>query len=102
MKRIMVRYQVKPELVDENVRHVEAVFAALDRERPAGLRYATFKLGDGVTFVHLASIETADDANPLLALEAFQQFASSVRARCVEPPVTSQLDEIGTYRLLGG
>ncbi len=95
----MVRYTVKLDQVEDNERRVRAVFAELDREKPAGLRYATFKLGDGVSFVHVASIETADGANPLLALEAFKQFVGTIKERCVEPPVTSELEEVGSYRL---
>jgi hypothetical protein len=102
MRRVMVRYAVKPELVADNERHVREVFAALERDRPPGVRYATFKLGDGVSFVHVASIETSDGANPLLAIDAFKRFTATVRERCAEPPVTSELEEIGSYRLLGG
>jgi hypothetical protein len=95
----MVRYQVKPEQVGENERLVKAVFAQLDRDKPAGIRYATFKHGDG-NFVHVASVEAAD--NPLLALDAFKQFTAAIKDRCIEPPVTSELEEVGSYRLLGG
>jgi hypothetical protein len=101
MKRIMVRYTVKPDQVEDNVRRVQAVFAQLAREKPAGIRYATFKLPDGVSFMHVASIET-DGSNPLLALDAFKQFAGTIKERCVDPPVTTELEEIGSYRFLDG
>ena len=54
MTRVMVRYQVKPEQVARNEELVRAVYEELHRVEPGGLRYATFKLPDGVTFVHLA------------------------------------------------
>ena len=72
MKRVMVRYTVKPDLVTDNARLIAAVFAQLEREKPAGLRYASFMHGD--SFVHIASIEAADGSNPLVALDAFKQF----------------------------
>ena len=97
-KRVMVRYTVKPESADDNVRRIQAVFAALERDRPDGIRYASFKLPDNVSFVHLASIEA--ETNPLTALAAFKEFAGTIRERCVEPPVTSELEEIGSYRVL--
>jgi|SRR5215471_16069590 len=100
MKRIMVRYSVKPDQVEENERRVKAVFAQLARDRPAGLRYATFKLPDGVSFMHIASIETADGTNPLQAVEAFREFVQTVKDRCVDPPVSTELDEVGSYQLL--
>ena len=43
MKRIMVRYKVKSDRADENVGMVKAVYEQLARERPTGLRYATFR-----------------------------------------------------------
>jgi hypothetical protein len=99
VKRVMVRYTVKPELVETNAKLVESVFAQLAREQPDGIRYATFRVAGAATFVHVASIETADGANPLLALAAFREFTSAIRERCVEPPVTVELDEVGAYRL---
>jgi hypothetical protein len=102
MRRVMVRYQVKPDHADENVRLVQAVFAELVRAQPAGLRYMTLRLPDGVSFVHVASVETADGANPLSALDAFKQFTGTIKERCVEPPVTTELEVVGSYRFLDG
>lgn len=101
MRRVMVRYQVKADQAEDNQRLIAAVFAQLEAERPAGVRYASFKLDDGVSFVHLASIETDDRANPLLGLSAFTAFTAQIRDRCVSPPVTVELHEVGSYRLLG-
>ena len=101
MKRMMVRYKVKADRAAENERLIAAVFDELKRQQPAGLRYASFKLGDGVSFVHIVSHEAADGANPLTQLAAFKAFTASVRDRCEEPPVVVELHEIGAYRLLG-
>lgn len=102
MRRVLVRYRVRPDQAQENERLIGAVFAELERERPAGLRYASFRLDDGVTFVHLASIETADGSNPLAGLIAFREFTARIGARCQEPPVTVDLTQVGAYRLFGG
>jgi hypothetical protein len=99
MKRVMVRYAVKPDQVQDNERRIHAVFAQLDREQPQGVRYASFKLADGVSFVHIASIETADGSNPLTALETFQQFTGTLAERRVEAPVTVELHQVGSYRV---
>lgn len=98
MRRVMVRYKVKPDRAAENERYIQAVFAQLERDRPAGLRYASFKLDDGLGFVHIASVETADGTNPLAALDAFKAFTAQIKDRCEEPPVTTTLNEIGAYR----
>ncbi len=58
MKRILVRYKVKTESAQENIEYIQAVFGALENSKPEGLRYASFQLEDGVSFVHIASIET--------------------------------------------
>ena len=101
-KRIVVRYRVKPDRVAENERLIAAVFQQLQREQPAGLRYASFKAADGVSFTHMVSIETADGSNPLGALGAFKSFTADIKARCDEPPVAIELEEVGSYRFLDG
>ena len=101
MKRMMVRYKVKADRVAENERYITSVFEQLNREKPAGLRYASFKLDDGVSFMHIVSLETADGSNPLRELAAFKAFTAEVRDRCDEPPVTVELQEVGSYRLFG-
>ena len=101
MKRIMVRYKVKSERAAENESLIVKVFEQLDREKPPGMRYASFKLNDGVSFVHIVSLEAADGSNPLGALQAFKAFTAQIRERCDEPPVPEVLTEVGSYRLFG-
>jgi hypothetical protein len=97
-RRVMVRYKVKPDRAAENEELVRAVYDELHRIQPAGLRYATFKLDDGVSFVHLASNETQDGRNPLSDLQAFKQFQENIDDRCDEAPAVTELREIGSYR----
>src|SRR6266850_2295441 len=60
----MVSYKLKPDRIAENERLVAAVFEALKQARPSGLRYATFRKDDGVSFVHIVSHEEPDGAAP--------------------------------------
>lgn len=99
MRQVMVRYKVKPDLVAENEELVRAVYDELGRVAPAGFRYATFRLDDGVTFMHLASTETDDGQPPLSDLGAFKRFQENLRERCDEPPAFTDLDAIGSYRM---
>jgi hypothetical protein len=99
MRQVIVSYKVKPEMALENERLVRAVYDELEHSAPAGLRYATFKLEDGVSFVHLASIETDDGHNPLQDIAAFKRFRANSRERQQEPSVTSEVCEIGSYRM---
>lgn len=98
MKRIMVRYKVKPGRAAENEALIAKVFEQLQREKPTGLRYGSFKLEDGVSFVHMVSIETADGSNPLGGLAAFKAFTADVKERCEEQPVASEMTQVGSYR----
>ena len=95
MPRVMVRYKVKPEQVARNEELVRAVYEELHRLEPAGLRYATFKLPDGVTFIHLA--DSDGDRNHLIELPAFKAFQAGIRERCDEPPVVSELSDVGSF-----
>jgi hypothetical protein len=95
----MVRYKVKPDRVQENEQLVREVYEELGRTRPEGFRYGTFKLEDGVTFVHLAVHDT--DHNPLTEVEAFQRFQADIRSRCDEPPAVATIEEVGSYRFDG-
>jgi hypothetical protein len=97
MTRVMVRYTVHPDLVEENEALVRNVYDELASTRPAGLRYGTFKLEDGATFVHLAVHGTP---NPLLQVEAFKRFQEGIGERCTSPPVATRLEEIGSYRFM--
>ena len=93
----VVRYTTTPERADQNVELVEAVYAELAADRPEGLRYATFRLADGVTFVHVASVDTADGTNPLSTTPAFERFTAAIAERCVEPPVATAATVVGAY-----
>jgi hypothetical protein len=100
MKRVMVRYKVKPDQVAANEDLVRAVFDELHRERPEGFDYTTFKLDDGVTFVHIVT-EHENVGRSLNDVEAFARFRERIGERCDEPPVASGLQEIGAYREVG-
>ena len=99
MKRVLVRYTVKADRSEENENYIRKVFDDLLETRPGGLRYASFKLEDGVSFVHLASIETDDGSNPLSQSAAFKAFQERIKERCEKPPVAVDLHEIGSYNL---
>ena len=101
MKQVMVRYKVKPERVEENEALVRAVYDELRATAPAGLRYATFRLDDGVSFVHLAVTEEDGDDSALPRLPAFQAFREHLEDRTEEGPVATELDQIGAFRLIG-
>ena len=97
MSQVLVRYKVKPDQVEANEQAVKRVFAELKQLAPPGLRYGTLRLADGVTFVHIASVETEDGSNPLPSLAAFKEFQAGLKERCDEPPFPTEGTIVGTY-----
>ena len=96
-RRALIRYTVRPERVEENERLVRAVYDELARVRPPGLRYATFRLGEGTEFVHLVSTRAADGRSPLTDLPAFKAFQAGIAERCEQAPVLTELHEVGSF-----
>lgn len=96
MKTTMVRYKTSETQADANEALVRAVFDELRATKPGGLRYASYRLPDRVSFVHIATVESPD-ANPLLALPAFKAFQKDIKDRCVEPPVAVELSPVDSY-----
>ena len=76
------------------------MYDELARTRPAGLRYATFRLGESAEFVHIASYRPGDARSPLLQVAAFQAFQEGIADRCELAPVARDLREIGSFRFL--
>jgi acyl dehydratase len=95
----VIRYRTKPEHAEENERLVRGVFAELAEEQPEGLHYATFRLDDGVSFVHVAV--TDGDENPLTSSAAFAAFQAGIGDRCAEGPTPADAAVIGNFRLIG-
>ena len=97
MNRVVVQYRVKPAMVEENERLVKEVYRQLHENKPTGFRYATYKMPDGVTFMHVAVSEAADGSSPLSALPAFKNFQAAIKDRCDEMPVVKHVEEIESY-----
>ncbi len=98
-RTVVVRYETRPDAAEENVRLIQAVFEELAATDPGGLRYASFRLADGVSFVHVA---ITDGADPLRESAAFKEFSGSVGSRVVSGPVGSEATLVGSYGFLAG
>ena len=94
----MIRYKVRPDRAEENETLVKAVYEQLDRERPEGLHYATFKLPDGVSFMHIV-FDSDQPGRILNEVAAFKAFVAEIESRCDEPPVATELTVVGSYRV---
>jgi len=94
----VIRYRVKPGLADENEGLIHDVFAELAVEKPEGLCYATFRLADDVSFLHVALIE--GEVNPLFESAAFGAFQSQIGDRVIDGPDSTDATLVGSYRFL--
>ncbi|WP_330306368.1 MULTISPECIES: hypothetical protein [unclassified Streptomyces] len=96
MTVLMVRSTAKPEFVGELEEALKKMFTAIERERPAGVRYASYRLPDGVTYV--AQLELADGVeNPLPAIAEFREFQAGLKDWLAGPPSAEQFEIRGAY-----
>jgi hypothetical protein len=94
---MMLRTKVRPEYAAEAETGVKALFEALAEARPEGIKYSSYRLADGVTYIVV--LEVADGVeNPLPQIEAFRQFQASLKGWLAEPPAPDQLEVIGSYQ----
>ena len=68
--------------------------------RPEGLRYASTRVVDSLTFVIL--LELADGIeDPRPAIPEFLRFLEQLKGWVDGPPVIEHLDVVGSYNLFG-
>ncbi|NML44793.1 hypothetical protein HHL11_13630 [Ramlibacter sp. G-1-2-2] len=95
-RTVVVRYKVRPEHLEAHEALVRGVFQALASARPPGFHYQVVKLGDGLSFQHVAAI-AAGVPHPLRELPAFRAFQEGIAQRCEIQPATEEVREIGCY-----
>jgi hypothetical protein len=97
MKTLMIRYKTKKDQAAANEELVHAVYDELRARQPAGLRYRTFRLDDGVTFVHIATMDAPAVSDELTSLSSFKAFQKDLRSRCVEGPEPVEMHAVDSY-----
>ena len=102
MPTVVVRYRTKPERAEENQQLVEKVFAELDAMQATGFGYASLRLEDGVSFVHVAVEDDEQGSVSLTDVPAFQEFLAGITERCEEQPVAMSATVVGAHRMFGG
>jgi quinol monooxygenase YgiN len=93
----MIRVDVKPEARAEVEAAVSQMFAAIERKRPAGVRYASCRVGDGDTFVIFLTLDGRE--NPLPAVPEFRAFQENLKDWLAGAPAREELSVIGSYNL---
>jgi hypothetical protein len=94
---MMLRATVQEGCAAEAEEAARTMFAAIERAAPEGVRYASCRAADGVTFVVLLQLDGEDD--PLPALPEVQAFRAALPGWLAGPPTPEQLEVVGSYRL---
>jgi hypothetical protein len=82
---IIVRYELKPECLDEHVGLIAGVFEHLRAAAPAGAHYSVYKSADGYQFTHVGVYDTDQARAAATESDAFAAFTADIAARCVTP-----------------
>jgi hypothetical protein len=98
MKLLMVRATVRAEHVTDIEEAGQGLFAAIEREQLAGIRYASVRLPDGVTYLNLLGLDDGV-ANPLPALPEARNFQQHLKGWLAAPATSEPLTVIGSYQL---
>ncbi|WP_406311759.1 hypothetical protein OHA77_24035 [Streptosporangium sp. NBC_01639] len=100
MPVLMIRYQVADEGVAELVDAIEAAFAAVEAQRPEGIRYAYLRQAGSTEFIALLDLDEGVE-NPLPGIEAARRLQATVAKWAVGTGATPQPFEVlGAYRML--
>jgi hypothetical protein len=101
MSVLLVTARVKDDKVNDVEAAAQRMFAALQETQPHGVRYASCRLPDGVTFVAVLELEQEGGTNPLFAVPEFVEFQEGLKKWVAEPPSPSRMEVVGSYRLFG-
>jgi hypothetical protein len=96
----LLGYRVKADRVAENETLVRAVYARLHELGDPDVHYATFRLDDGCTFVHIASFPSKEKQAVLTDLQELKAFQKELKDRCDQQPDNQPLTEVGSYRFI--
>ncbi|MEI6216926.1 MAG: hypothetical protein WCP64_06650 [Actinomycetes bacterium] len=94
METRVIRYRTKSECADENAQLIAAFFTELAERKVAGIRYEALRLDDGVTFLHISTLDSEN--NPLLSSPAFAAFQSGLGGRLEEGPYPATATVVGS------
>jgi len=96
MTVLMVRSTVKPEFTADLEAALQKMFTAIEKAQPAGVRYASYRLPDGVTYVAQLELEDGIE-NPLPAIAEFRDFQAGLKDWLAGPPVAEHFEVRGSY-----
>ena len=92
---VMARSKVKAEKVEELEAGIKRLVAELEQSQQEDMRYAWFRLPDGVTYVVLTEFgESVAEAN----IPGYAEFNEILKTSIAEKPTVEKLTVSGSYR----
>lgn len=95
MSKVIIRYKLRADEVQENIARLRVFFDELEIKRPPGLVYEVYLLEDGLSFVHF--VDSATGAQPFGHLPSYRRYRDTVAARCIEPPEMISMEPVGKF-----
>jgi hypothetical protein len=84
MKIVRVQYTIRAEYVAQNSKNINAIVTELKALNHPGIKYSTYLLPDGKTFMHFDQFEDEAAHELLQGLESFKIFAAELDANGFE------------------
>ncbi|MFA6087294.1 hypothetical protein [Mucilaginibacter sp.] len=84
MKIVRVQYTTTQEYVATNKENIRQVVNELKSINHPGIKYSTYLLPDGKTFMHFDQFENGEAHEFLTALNSFKKFADELEASELE------------------
>ena len=86
MNAVKVQYTVRADYVETNKKNIARVMGALREIGSPDIRYSSFLLEDGKTFVHFVMRANDEAGSALANLDAFKEFQQQLGACQPESP----------------
>lgn len=97
MKAVKVEYRVRKEYVETNQANIKQVMTDLKALNNSNIKYSSFLLEDGQTFVHFAMYPDEATSQIVPNLPAFEKFRTELKASQPEvPPKAENLEMVGS------
>jgi len=97
MKAVRVQYTVKKEFVEQNQSNIRKVMSDLKAMNNSGIKYSSFILEDGQTFMHFAMYPDDVTGQIVSELPAFVKFRTELKDSIPEvPPKAENLELVGS------
>lgn len=84
MKIVRVHYTTTQQYVSKNKENIRKIVDELAKINHPGIKYSTYLLADGKTFMHLDQFENEEAHQELMALESFKKFSSELLSSGLE------------------